>query len=337
MKNDGKWYDAFTRSATEDDDVAQLRWLFVDSVLHNVERVHAIRFLSEEHDTGGGTSETDRLVEVTFTNAVGTTVHVDGILEKFNMADWRVICDKLCERMLAEVGEDPEPWEWETPRPHVTYVPGWDGDDVIDTVTIVWRVPEKLWNRIRGFWETKGSRLVDADEVCPKCGREVRMKWDAGRDGMSLFCPFCGTRMSLCSECDHDAADCAECGRTVVPPSWKPGCRWCDAVHAEKGSAARPRYLAKCGLSGTEREVGVDCGRKWCPDYDGRLPDAEVPKPRVVVRVRTWPDGRSADAEFFRGDAEDSVLWPELAREDQAAVADALRDFADQYGRRVDE
>lgn len=336
MKNDNKWYDAFTRSATEDDDIAQLRWLFVESVLHNAERVHAIRFLSEEHDTGGGTSETDRLVEVTFTNSVGTTVHVDGILEKFNMADWRVICDKLCERMLAEVGEDPEPWEWETPRPHVTYVPGWDGDDVIDTVTIVWRVPEKLWNRVRGFWETKAEPCpVDVAEVCPKCGREVRVKWDAKLDGKSLFCPFCGTRMSLCSECGHDASDCAECARgTRAPSAWKPDCRWCDGVRAEeKGS----RHFAKCGLSGTEREVGVDCGRKRCPDFGERLPNAEVLKPRLSIRVRVWSDGKDADVAFLRGDAEEQVLWPELPREEQAAVADAFRDFADWYGKRVDE
>lgn len=151
--NKDKWRDAFTRSATEDDDIERLRWMFVESVLHNVERIHAIRFVTEDRDIGGMETETDYVVEVKFTNGVGTTVAVDGILEKFNMADWRVICDALCDRMLAEVGEDPGSWTREAPRPRVTYTPGF-GDDIIDTVTIVWRVPEALWNRVRGFWET---------------------------------------------------------------------------------------------------------------------------------------------------------------------------------------
>ncbi len=251
-----KWYDAFTRSSTEGDDLAQLRGLFVESVLHNVERVHAIRFLAEDHDMGGMETETDHLVEVTFTNGVGATVAVDGILEKFNMADWRVICDKFCERMLTGVGEDPEPWEWETPRPHVTYVPGWDGDDIVDTVTLVWRVPEALWNRVRGFWETKSPKPVEVDEVCPRCGREVRMPWDVGLDGTRAFCPYCGSLMKLCSECGHDAADCAECEKDSGATAAL-GRRRRDG--ARRGSGVR--LLSKRGRS------GADCG-SGRPDFE---------------------------------------------------------------------
>jgi hypothetical protein len=180
----------------EDDNIADLISAFVGSVLHNVEKVHAIRFLTEDHDVGGDETETDHLIEVTFTNAVGCTVAVDGILERFTMVDWRLICDNLLERMIKRMGDDPADWSWETPRPFVTLVPGWNNDDLIDTVTIVWRIPEMLWKRLRDFAskneaeEAEEAEEWDITERCPHCDCEFMMKWDFKRS--RVHCPNCG-------------------------------------------------------------------------------------------------------------------------------------------------
>jgi DNA-directed RNA polymerase subunit RPC12/RpoP len=38
-------------------------------------------------------------------------------------------------------------------------------------------------------------------EYCPHCDTEVSVKWDIFKDGHSIYCPKCGTRIMLCSEC----------------------------------------------------------------------------------------------------------------------------------------
>lgn len=200
-----KWRDEFTHSMDENDNITDLISAFVGSVLHNVEKVHTIRFLTEDHDVGGGETETDHLIEVTFTNAVGCTVAVDGILERFTMVDWRLICDNLLERMIKRIGDDPSEWSWETPRPFVTLVPGWNNNDIIDTVTIVWRIPEMLWKRLRNAWvpeheDKDEDGECDISEVCPHCDCEFMMKWDVKRS--RVHCPNCGAVINVHKNCD---------------------------------------------------------------------------------------------------------------------------------------
>ena len=42
----------------------------------------------------------------------------------------------------------------------------------------------------------------DVAEQCTDCGNDVRLKWDVERDGYTIYCPYCGYRMKLCSMCD---------------------------------------------------------------------------------------------------------------------------------------
>lgn len=38
-------------------------------------------------------------------------------------------------------------------------------------------------------------------ESCPCCEMEVEMLWDTKEDGFKAYCPYCGSRLMLCSEC----------------------------------------------------------------------------------------------------------------------------------------
>jgi len=38
-------------------------------------------------------------------------------------------------------------------------------------------------------------------EFCSCCEREVNMQWDIDRDGYEAYCPYCGEKLMLCSEC----------------------------------------------------------------------------------------------------------------------------------------
>lgn len=40
-------------------------------------------------------------------------------------------------------------------------------------------------------------------EYCPECETEVTMQWDVKALGYKAFCPHCGKRLMLCSECRH--------------------------------------------------------------------------------------------------------------------------------------
>lgn len=55
------------------------------------------------------------------------------------------------------------------------------------------------------------KRIIDNDvaEQCPECGNLVWLKWDVERDGYTIYCPYCGYRMKLCSMCDvRDGGKC---------------------------------------------------------------------------------------------------------------------------------
>lgn len=200
------WKDAFIIGSSEHDDPEELRAKFIASVLHNINNCHVIRFLEEQHD-----DEVDNLIEVTFTNAAGNTVVVDGILESFNLGDWRMICDDMLEQMIERgLNDSPELYNWDIPRPHVTYVPSWNDDDIIDTVTIVWRVPKNLWSLLKKTWGNGRKNYSDVDELCPYCGTEFHLsQWPNVHK--HAFCPACGKKVALCNRCTHKASDCTEC------------------------------------------------------------------------------------------------------------------------------
>lgn len=40
-------------------------------------------------------------------------------------------------------------------------------------------------------------------ERCPNCDNDVTLVWDVAVDGFKAFCPYCGERLMLCSECQH--------------------------------------------------------------------------------------------------------------------------------------
>lgn len=55
------------------------------------------------------------------------------------------------------------------------------------------------------------KKIIDNDvaEQCPKCSNEVWLKWDVAHDGYTIYCPYCGYRMKLCSMCDvRDGGKC---------------------------------------------------------------------------------------------------------------------------------
>ena len=49
---------------------------------------------------------------------------------------------------------------------------------------------------------------ISVAEVCPHCGRENELSWNVQKDGYEIFCPKCGTRMFLCSECVNNGFSC---------------------------------------------------------------------------------------------------------------------------------
>ena len=38
-------------------------------------------------------------------------------------------------------------------------------------------------------------------ECCPHCDNEATVEWDLQKDGYEMFCPYCGEKIMLCSEC----------------------------------------------------------------------------------------------------------------------------------------
>ena len=57
--------------------------------------------------------------------------------------------------------------------------------------------------------DTPTVKNNDVAEQCPECGNEVWLKWDVEGDGYTIYCPYCGYRMKLCSMCDvRDGGKC---------------------------------------------------------------------------------------------------------------------------------
>lgn len=51
----------------------------------------------------------------------------------------------------------------------------------------------------------------EVTEVCPNCESEITMIWDVAKRGLKAFCPVCGNRLMLCSECPATAERGAAC------------------------------------------------------------------------------------------------------------------------------
>ena len=51
-------------------------------------------------------------------------------------------------------------------------------------------------------------------EVCPNCGAENTIEWNADEEGYMAYCPRCGAGMMLCDDCQHS-------------PDYK-GCDWSE-------------------------------------------------------------------------------------------------------------
>ena len=131
-----------TTSMDDSDDSDELIEALVDNVVADPENVHSVS-MTTVASASGGTSSFG--IEVTFRNQVGQTCAVDGILEKLNMRDWRVFCDKFLEKMLESSGRKPDAYDWPTPHPEVTKIPEEDDTDIIASVRIKWSLDVETW------------------------------------------------------------------------------------------------------------------------------------------------------------------------------------------------
>ena len=93
-------------------------------------------------------------------------------------------------------------------------------DELAAFVSVQLKITDAAKRDINSIVHAKIQRLIadtptvenDDDvvvEQCPKCGNEVWLKWDVERDGYTIYCPYCGYRMKLCSMCDvRDGGKC---------------------------------------------------------------------------------------------------------------------------------
>lgn len=65
-------------------------------------------------------------------------------------------------------------------------------------------------NGIRALKRELVEDEKEVTEQCPDCGNEVCLKWSIGSSAdFTIYCPYCGYRMKLCSMCDaRDGAVC---------------------------------------------------------------------------------------------------------------------------------
>ena len=180
-----------------------------DNVVEDPENVHFVS-VTETADVVPSDCE----IEVTFNNQVGQTCAVDGILEKLNMRDWRVFCDKFLVKALDATGHDAELYDWPTPRPEVTKVTEDGGTDVIASVRVKWRIDVETWHDVKAFVEGKSGKRAEEvyEETCIRCDAQIRYK--ARRGANVVTCPVCGAVTPLCNECtrpEHERNACARC------------------------------------------------------------------------------------------------------------------------------
>lgn len=64
---------------------------------------------------------------------------------------------------------------------------------------------------VSGGWKTKNGKFLPehfypypkwfVTEVCPHCDKENTIEWNVEEYGYEAWCPHCGKKMMLCSEC----------------------------------------------------------------------------------------------------------------------------------------
>ena len=200
-----------TKGMDERNDRDELIVALVDNIIADPENVHSV--LTTEVTSAAGISPNFG-VEVTFSNTVGQTGHVDSILETLNMRDWRVFCDKFLTKMIESIGRDADAYDWPTPHPEVTKVPEEGYTDVIASVRVRWSLDEKTWLAAKTFVEDRAGRLAGetGEETCSNCDAQIKYRAKKGRNVVT--CPECGALNPLCNECTsakHEMNKCDSC------------------------------------------------------------------------------------------------------------------------------
>ena len=198
-----------TQGMDESDDPDELIEALVDNVVADPENVHSV----SATEVAGATAY-DFEIEVTFNNKVGQICAVDGILEKMNMRDWHVFCDKFLVKALDATGHDAELYNWPIPHPEVTKVPEDGGTDVIARVCVTFKVDARTYSNILLIVDKEDEDEDDdapatGEEICAHCDAVIRYAIEAGKH--AVVCPECGTINPLCNECDPDSKRCSEC------------------------------------------------------------------------------------------------------------------------------
>lgn len=73
-------------------------------------------------------------------------------------------------------------------------------------------------------------------EYCPHCDFEVTLEWDIDKHGHSIYCPNCGERIMLCSECPEFYSGAFCCDWSENNPKTKM-CLWDNYVEKFKRKA----------------------------------------------------------------------------------------------------
>lgn len=84
----------------------------------------------------------------------------------------------------------------------------------------------------------ENHRTYIVTEMCPNCEREVEIHgWDTDVDGFEATCPYCGGRLMLCDECQHQEN-----------PSVCDWCRETDGCHKRITTVTSERtFITKYG------------------------------------------------------------------------------------------
>ena len=202
-----------THGMDEDDDIDELIEALANNVAANPDNVHSVSVTAV---TSASADVSSFSIEVTFRNQVGQTCAVDGILEKLNMRDWRIFCDKFLEKMLESSGRKPDAYDWPTPHPEVTKVPEEDDTDIIASVRIKWSLDERTWTAAKAYVKDRVRRHVceTGEEMCVNCDTQIRYKVKKGNSVVT--CPECGALNPICNECTRPEREKNACDRCKI-------------------------------------------------------------------------------------------------------------------------
>lgn len=273
----GEATDRFVTAMAEDDDPEELEKAFVDSVVHDAYGVHSVEF-----PVLGG----EPCIRIVFRNEAGQTVHVDGILEGFNMLNWRRVCDRFAEVVLRFGGKSSEEFDWPTPDVRVEYRADADANDIITSVSLVWRTDYETWEALKDAMvsvkSVREAEKVVAErknetrviELCPHCDEEARLDVDAEKIGYKTKCPHCGKTLLLCDACHQDGHDdhCDKCNKELKENNegkekihlW---CNGCEEDFDVLWNARTDGYLVHCPHCGTVQHLCDECKKAEDGEY----------------------------------------------------------------------